>query len=78
MGATLGTKFESKTILSGVTGEVQIGRMMAIIGPSGAGKTTLLNMLRLKPGPGTAHGSLTINGARLALGGSSAETSRHC
>ena len=36
--------------------------MLAVIGPSGAGKTTLLNMLRLKPGPGTASGAITLNG----------------
>ena len=45
-----------------MSGSVETGRMLAVIGPSGAGKTTLLNMLRLKPGPGTANGAITLNG----------------
>ena len=45
-----------------MSGSVETGRMLAVIGPSGAGKTTLLNVLRLKPGPGTASGAITLNG----------------
>ena len=48
--------------LDSVSGSVEAGRMLAVIGPSGAGKTTLLNVLRLKPGPGTASGAITLNG----------------
>ena len=60
---TIGPKFENKTILSGVSGQVETGRMLAIVGPSGSGKTTLLNMLRLKQGPGVPRGSILFNGA---------------
>ncbi|KAJ3397878.1 hypothetical protein HDV05_002853, partial [Chytridiales sp. JEL 0842] len=35
----------SKSILSGVSGEIKAGRMTAIMGPSGAGKTTFINVL---------------------------------
>ena len=45
-----------------MSGSVETGRMLAIIGPSGAGKTTLMNMLRLKQGQGIANGSITLNG----------------
>ena len=49
-------------IISGMSGSVETGRMLAIIGPSGAGKTTLLNVLQMKQGPGIANGSITFNG----------------
>ena len=60
---SLGPSLEvNKTIISGISGSVETGRMLAVIGPSGGGKTTLMNMLRLKPGPGVANGSITFNG----------------
>jgi len=55
-----------RALLSGVSGCVRPGQLMAIMGPSGAGKTTLLNLLagRLAPSPGvTIRGSVLVNGA---------------
>lgn len=53
----------SKTILSGLTGSVKSGEMIAIMGPSGAGKTTLLNALsgRISAG-GRLSGDILLNG----------------
>ena len=36
---------EPRKILNGVSGVVQSGEFMALMGASGAGKTTLINML---------------------------------
>jgi len=44
---------------------VRAGHVLAVLGPSGAGKTTLLSMLTLERGPGTARGSVTLNGQPL-------------
>ncbi|KAH7318800.1 hypothetical protein B0J17DRAFT_747732 [Rhizoctonia solani] len=40
----------SKTILSGLSGSVRPGQMLAILGPSGAGKTTLIGILAGRSG----------------------------
>ncbi|KAL7748707.1 hypothetical protein RI367_005860 [Sorochytrium milnesiophthora] len=49
-----------KTILDGVTGSIQAGRITAIMGPSGAGKTTFMNVLMGKVL--RTDGTLYING----------------
>ncbi|CAE6473936.1 unnamed protein product [Rhizoctonia solani] len=41
---------KSKTILSGLSGSVRPGQMLAILGPSGAGKTTLIGILAGRSG----------------------------
>ncbi|KAF9023043.1 hypothetical protein BDZ89DRAFT_1093146 [Hymenopellis radicata] len=52
-----------KTILDSVTGRIQPGQMMAILGPSGAGKTTLVDILAQKPKSGQVSGSVHFTGA---------------
>ena len=57
-----------KVLVDSVSGNVQSGRVLAIMGPSGAGKTTLLNMLCMEPGPNKSEttGSITLNGRPLS------------
>ncbi|KAF9260110.1 hypothetical protein L218DRAFT_1079508 [Marasmius fiardii PR-910] len=55
---TLGTK----RILSGVTGTVKPGQVMAIMGASGAGKSTLLDILARKNKRGNVTGTTLVNG----------------
>ena len=51
-----------KVILSGQTGSVDGGQLMAIMGTSGAGKSTLLNCLSGRLGPGELSGGILFNG----------------
>lgn len=54
-----------KTILSGISGSVGSGQILAVIGSSGAGKTSLLNLLagRITTNKGArATGSVLVNG----------------
>ncbi|XP_077244039.1 ABC transporter G family member 21-like [Tasmannia lanceolata] len=50
-----------RAILSGVTGIVRPGEIMAMLGPSGSGKTTLLTALAGRL-PGKISGGITYNG----------------
>mmetsp|Transcript_155070 Transcript_155070/g.497171 ORF Transcript_155070/g.497171 Transcript_155070/m.497171 type:complete len:636 (-) Transcript_155070:154-2061(-) len=50
-----------KQILAPCSGQVQVGRMTALMGPSGSGKSTLLNCLREVI---THQGEVRYNGAR--------------
>lgn len=52
-----------KQILKDVTGVVNPGQVMAIMGPSGAGKTTFLDILARKNKRGTIQGNIYINGS---------------
>lgn len=63
-------KVESETeILSGVSGSVSPGNIVAILGPSGAGKTTLLNILGGKAeGEGIIEGKIFMNGVERRKG----------
>ncbi|KAJ1961547.1 hypothetical protein GGI12_003187 [Dipsacomyces acuminosporus] len=62
-------KYEDKSILSGLSGTFQPGKLTAILGPSGSGKTTLLNLLSGQALSGTYTGSIWVNG-RPATGSS--------
>lgn len=55
-----------KTIISGTTGNVHSGQMLAVMGASGAGKTSLLNLLagRITTSKGArASGTVDVNGS---------------
>ncbi|CAB1099471.1 ABC [Ectocarpus sp. CCAP 1310/34] len=62
----MGGKAGVKHILRGVSGAVESGQILAIIGPSGAGKTSLLDVLVGKISAGTkgldVTGDITVNG----------------
>ena len=57
---------EPEDIIRGVSGTVQPGQFLAIIGASGAGKTTLLNFLSGREISSNLEklGNITINGQR--------------
>lgn len=57
------------SILSGSSGLVLAGEMLAIMGPSGSGKTTLLNVLahRVAAAGATSTGDMMINGCKAPL-----------
>ncbi|KAG1461845.1 hypothetical protein G6F56_005636 [Rhizopus delemar] len=52
----------NRRVLDNVSGLVQPGQVMAIMGASGAGKTTLLDILAKRLKSGTASGSIYVNG----------------
>ena len=58
-------KRTEKRLLDRVSGSLEAGRMLCLMGPSGAGKTTLLNLIALQGGGGRAHGWVTLNGHQL-------------
>ncbi|AQZ18621.1 ADP1 (YCR011C) [Zygosaccharomyces parabailii] len=53
---------ESEKILNGISGMVQPGEIMALLGGSGAGKTTLLDILAMKKKVGQVSGDIRVNG----------------
>lgn len=51
-----------KLVLDNITGSVQPGEILAIIGASGAGKSTFLDLLARKSKSGTVSGEILVNG----------------
>lgn len=58
-------RLKSKQILSGVTGSVHPGELLAIMGASGAGKTSFLDILARKNKRGNVSGDFWLNGERV-------------
>lgn len=52
----------TRRILSGVSGYVSAGQVLAILGPSGAGKTTMLDILACRQKGGRLSGAFLMNG----------------
>jgi len=52
----------NRTILDTISGSVQPGQVMAIMGASGAGKSTLLDILARKQKRGIVSGTTLVNG----------------
>lgn len=58
-------QLNGKQILSGITGAVHPGELLAIMGASGAGKTTFLDILARKNKVGIAGGDFYLNGEKV-------------
>jgi ABC-type multidrug transport system ATPase subunit len=56
-----------RDLLHDVSGKVDPGSVLAILGPSGAGKTTLLNMLTLEKKGGVPQGHIRVDGVPFTL-----------
>ncbi|KAL8257152.1 hypothetical protein R6Q59_029193 [Mikania micrantha] len=57
---------EERTILSGITGMVHPGELLAVLGPSGSGKSTLLNALAGRLPEQCFTGKVLANGRKLS------------
>ena len=55
-----------KEVLSGVTGTVEPGQLLAVMGASGAGKSTFLDIIAKKAKRGSVHGEITVNGQSIS------------
>ena len=59
---SFGDNKKEQSILTGISGMVKPGEIMAIMGGSGAGKTTLLDILAMKTKIGKLSGNVKLNG----------------
>ncbi|SJX61788.1 related to ABC transporter protein [Sporisorium reilianum f. sp. reilianum] len=62
----VGYRIGSRALLDGITGSVQPGEVMAIVGASGAGKTTFLDILARREKRGVTSGTVLINGRTMS------------
>lgn len=53
-------------VLDAITGSVQPGEIMAVLGASGAGKSTLLDLLARKAKRGAVEGEILVNGKKVS------------
>src|SRR5256886_4383802 len=56
---------EGKQILNGLTLQVRVGEVHAIMGPNGSGKSTLAHVLAGKPGYEVTEGRVLLDGEDL-------------
>ena len=59
------TLSSGRRVLDGVSGAVQPGEVMAVLGASGAGKSTFLDILARKSKRGTVGGQVLVNGRKI-------------
>lgn len=59
------TLSSGRRVLDGVSGAVQPGEVMAVLGASGAGKSTFLDILARKSKRGTVGGQVLVNGRKV-------------
>ncbi|KAK4699026.1 ATP-binding cassette, subfamily G (WHITE), member 2, partial [Phenoliferia sp. Uapishka_3] len=55
-----------RLVLDSITGSVQPGEIMAVIGASGAGKSTFLDLLARKSKKGSISGEILVNGKQVS------------
>ncbi|KAM0788368.1 hypothetical protein ACM66B_001508 [Microbotryomycetes sp. NB124-2] len=55
-----------RLVLDSVSGSVEPGQVMAVIGASGAGKSTFLDLLARKRKQGTVSGDILVNGSKVS------------
>jgi energy-coupling factor transporter ATP-binding protein EcfA2 len=53
---------KGRPIISGISGEVKPGEVLAVLGPSGSGKSTFLDILAQKRKGGVVTGDIKVNG----------------
>ena len=65
LSARVGEGDEAKTILNGLSLEVPLGEVHAVMGPNGAGKSTLAYLLTGREGYEVTNGSASLDGEDL-------------